>query len=61
MKLPCRLGDGVNHDDGFISDKVYEARHLERRKGYETPLKDIPDCEPESPGDDPEYDDGPQP
>lgn len=53
MRLPCRLGDGVNHEDGFITDKVYEDRHKEHRKGYETPLKHLKACEPDDPEDSP--------
>lgn len=46
MKMPCRMKGEVYHEDGVIPDKEYVQRHLERRKGYETPLKNIPNCEP---------------
>lgn len=57
MKMPCRMEGGVHHEDGFIPDKEYVLRHQEGRKGYETPLKNIPNCEPNGP----EENDDPQP
>ena len=57
---------GVHHEDGVIPDKEYVRRHQEGRKGYETPLKNIPNCEPNGPENDlvdepKEEDDDPQP